>query len=187
MNLRARIRRWHSPTIFTLIALCFLLPFGTVFFVGGCGGTNLNSSTKFTGVQLVTGTVPHGGRDPDCKRDISICVERAGGLVTDLAFGAAIVGLFLGLLGVARGPGWCAAVGLGALLVLPLSLMNLAEDNVSLHTGYPIALLLLLWAGVLHLLRAAKRVRTRRDSTGPPFLWGHPRIGPSPYEGDPYV
>jgi hypothetical protein len=187
MNLRARIHRWHSPTIFTLVALCFLLPFGTVFFVGGCSGTRLHSSTKFTGVQLVTGTVPHGGKDPDCKRDISVCVERAGGMAADFAFGAAIAGLFLGLLGIARGPGWCAVVGLGALLVLPLGLMNLQEDDVSLHTGYPIALLLFLWAGVVHLRRAVKRAGAPRKQTGPPFLWGHPRIGPPPYEGEHHV
>jgi hypothetical protein len=185
MNLNARIHRWHSPSVFTLIVLCFLLPFGTVFVVGGCDGTNLHSSTKFTGAQLVTHTVPHGGKDPDCSRDISVCVERAGSTAAGVAFGAAIVGLLLGLLGIARGPGWCAFVGLGALLMLGLSLSNLEEDSFSVHGGYWLTLLLFLWAGLLHLRRAAKR--TRRTDRPNSFLWGQPHIGQPPSQGGPYV
>jgi hypothetical protein len=197
MKLRARIHRWHSPTVFTLIALCFLLPFGTVFVVGGCGGTNLNSSTKFTGAQLVTRTVAHGGRDPDCGRDISVCVEQAAATAAEVAFGAAIVGLILGLLGIARGPGWCAAVGLFALLVLWMSLSNLQEDSLSTHAGYSLALLLFLWAGLVHLRRAVKRARAPGRPSFPPGSeppywppppsWGRPRIGPPPYEGKPHA
>lgn len=186
MNLRARIHRWHSPSLFTLIALCFLLPFATVFVVGGCGGTNLDSSTKFTGAQLVTHTVPNGGKDPDCSRDISVCVERVGATTADVAFGAAIVGLILGLLGIARGPGWCAFVGLGAMVVLFLSLASLSEDEFSLHAGYWLVLLLFLWAGVVHLRRAFRRARTPRG-TAPPLLWGHPPISTPPSQGGPDV
>jgi hypothetical protein len=187
MNLRTRIHRWHSPTVFTLIALCFLLPFGTVFVVGGCDGTNLNSSTKFTGAQLVTRTVPHGGRDPDCQRDISVCVERAGATAAEIAFGAAIVGLILGLLGIARGPGWCAAVGLFTLLVLWMSLSNLQEDSFSTHAGYSLALLLFLWAGLVHLRRAVKRSRAPDRSEEPLSIWSRPPPSPPAPEGEPHV
>jgi hypothetical protein len=185
MTLGARIHRWHSPTIFTLIALCFLLPFATVF-ANGCD-SNLQSSTRFTGAQLVTHTVPAGGRDPSCGRDISVCVERAGATTADVAFGAAIVGLILGVLGIARGPGWCASVGLGALVVLFGGLASLSDDDFSLHAGYWLALLLFLWAGLVHLRRAWKRARRPPERTQPLFLWGQPRIDPPPFKGEPHV
>lgn len=172
MTTRDRIHRWHSPTVFALIALCFLLPFGTVFVVGGCGGTNLDSSTKFTGAQLVTHTVPHGGRDPSCSRDISVCVEGSSATAAEVAFGAAIVGLVLGLLGIVRGPGWCTAVGIWALVATGFDLSGLSEDDVSLHGGYWLALLLFVWAGLVHVRRALKRARARshQTPTGPPYL-----------------
>ena len=53
MDARALIRRWHSPVLFGLIGLCFLLPFATV----SCDG----AETTFTGAQLVTWSVPEGG------------------------------------------------------------------------------------------------------------------------------
>lgn len=187
MTLRDRVRRWHSPTVFTLIALCFLLPFATVFVVGGCGVKKVDSRTKFTGVQLVTHSVPKGGKDPGCSHDISVCVERAGATTADVAFGAAIVGLILGLLGIERGPGWCAMLGLGALLWLGLGLANLADDAANLHAGYGLALLLFLWAGLVHLRRAAKRMRSPHRRTQPVFLRGHSRIDPPTLEGDHYV
>ena len=184
MALRAHFHRWHSPSLFTLIALCFLLPFATVF-TNGCD-SNVQSSTRFTGAQLVTHTVPQGGKDSSCGHDISVCVERTGTPTADIAFGAAIVGMVLGLLGIARGPGWCAFVGLGALLVLFMNLASLQADDFSLHKGFVLALLLFLWAGVVHLRRAAKRGRTP-PKQAQPFLWGQPRLGPPPSEGGPYV
>jgi hypothetical protein len=149
------IHRWHSPSLFALIALCFLLPFATVF-VSGCD-TSLHSSTRFTGAQLITHTVPPGGRDPSCSRDISVCVERAGAYAADVAFGAAIVGLVLGLLGIARGPGWCATIGIASLVTLFARLSHLSEDEFSLHAGFWLALLLFVWAGIVHLRRWIKR------------------------------
>jgi hypothetical protein len=157
MTLSARIHRWHSPTVFGLIALCFVLPFATVF-TDGCD-SSAQSTTTFTGVQLITRTVPRGGHDASCGRDMSDCVEQTGATTAAFAFGAAIVGLFLGLLGIARGPGWCASVGLGALVVLFGQLMTLDEDDFDLHGGYWLALLLFLWAGVVHLRRAVRRAR----------------------------
>jgi hypothetical protein len=185
MTLRARIHRWHSPSIFTLIALCFLLPFATVF-ASGCD-SNLQSSTRFTGAQLVTRTVPAGGRDPSCGRDISVCVERAGATTAEVAFGAAIVGLIFGLLGIARGPGWCASLGLGALLVLFGNLGSLSNDDFSLHAGYWLALLLFLWAGLVHLRRARKRAHALHESTEPVSQWGHPPNRYPPSQGEPHV
>jgi hypothetical protein len=88
-----------------------------------------------------------------------VCVERAGATTADVALGAAIVGLILGLLGFARGPGWCAAVGLGALLTLAVDLVSLSNDDESLHAGFWLALLLFTWAGLVHLRRALKRAR----------------------------
>jgi hypothetical protein len=160
MTPRDRIHRWHSPTLFTLIALCFLLPFATVF-VSGCG-TRVASTTTFTGAQLVMHTVPRGGSDPSCSRDISVCVEQTSSTTADVVFGAAIIGLLLGVLGFVRGPGWCAAVGLCAFATLFLQLMGssgLSEDDVSLHGGFWLILVLFTWAGVVHLRRALKRAR----------------------------
>jgi hypothetical protein len=185
MTLRARIHRWHSPSLFTLIALCFLLPFATVF-ANGCE-SRVHSSTRFTGVQLVTHTVPRGGKDPGCSRDISVCVERTGATTAQVAFGAAIVGLLLGLLDVARGAGWCASVGLGALAALFVNLATLPADDFSLHAGYWLALLLFFWAGLVHLRRAAKRARARGRPTEPVLLWGRPPISQPPSEGEPNV
>src|SRR6516165_5519439 len=109
MPTRDRISRWLSPSLFTLIALCFLLPFATV----SCDDAN----TTFTGAQLVTHTVPRGGvldEAPECSTDISVCVERNASTTATIALFAALIGLALGLIGVGRGPGWCAAVGFGA-------------------------------------------------------------------------
>jgi hypothetical protein len=186
MALRAHFHRWHSPSLFTLIALCFLLPFATVFVVSGCG-TQPESSTKFTGAQLVTHTVPDGGKDPDCSRDISVCVERAGATTADVAFGAAILGLILGLLGIERGPGRCASLGLGALVWLFGDFVTLTDDDFSPHAGYWLALLLFLWAGLVHLRRAWRRRHPARRTMEPLFLWGQPRLGPPPSEGGPHV
>jgi hypothetical protein len=185
MTLRALIHRWHSPSIFTLIALCFLLPFATVF-ASGCE-SNLHSSTRFTGAQLVTHTVPQGGKDPSCSRDISVCVEQSGATTADIAFGAAIVGLILELLGISRGPGWCASVGLGALVVLFGNLANLSADDFTLHAGYWLALLLFFWAGVVHLRRAWKRAHSRHRPTQRVSLWGQLQIGTPPFKGEPNV
>jgi hypothetical protein len=176
MTIRDRIHRWHSPSLFALIALCFLLPFATVF-VSGCD-TSLHSSTRFTGAQLVTRTVPRGGVDPSCSHDISVCVEQAGATTADVAFGAAVIGLVLGLLGIARGPGWCAAVGLGALATLFLQFLQspgLSEDDFSLHSGFWFTLLLFAWAGVVHLRRAWRRARSKRLKRPPASAGGGDR------------
>jgi hypothetical protein len=148
-------RRWLSPTLFALIGLCFLLPFATV----SCDG----ASTSFTGVQLVTRAVPHGGvlhEAPDCSADIGTCVEQQGSLTAQVALAFAILGFAFGLLGVVRGPGWCAAITLGALVTLALQPFDVGPD-VTLHSGMELALVLGLWATALHAWRTWRR-RHRR-------------------------
>ena len=138
-----------------MIAVCFALPFATV----SCD----NASTTFTGIQLVTHTVPRGGvldEAPDCSTDISACVERDASTTATIAFALALGGLVLGLLGFVRGPGWCAAGGAGALLVLPFEGPWLGPD-VAMHYGWDLAVSLAVLAGCVHLRRAWRR-RARR-------------------------
>jgi len=161
MNLRDRLSRWLSPSLFALVGLSFLLPFATV----SCD----NASTTFTGVQLVTHTVPRGGvldEAPDCSTDISVCIERETAPTATIAIAAVFAGLLLGLLGVVRGPGWCAAVGFGALLVLPFEGPFLGPD-VTMHYGWDLALTLSGVAGCLHIRRAWRRRRPRRQPRSP--------------------
>jgi hypothetical protein len=158
MTARNHISRWLSPSLFGLIALCFVLPFATV----SCDG----ATTTFTGIQLVTHTVPRGGvldEPPDCTGDISGCVEHEGSTIAGIALAAALLGAVLGVLGVARGPGWCAAVGFGALLVLPFRGPFLGPD-VAMHDGWGYALTLCGVAGLLHMRRAWRRRRARRHA-----------------------
>jgi hypothetical protein len=162
MTVRDRIHRWLSPSLFALIAVCFLLPFATV----SCD----DASTTFTGVQLVTNTVPRGGvlgEAPDCATDISVCVEREAAPTATIALAAALVGLILGVLGVVRGPGWCATVAFGALLVLPFEGPFLFGPDVTMHDGWVLALSLSGVAGCVHIRRARRRRRPRRQPRGP--------------------
>jgi hypothetical protein len=150
-------RRWLSPTLFALIALCFLLPFATV----SCD----KASTSFTGVQLVTRTVPQGGvldEAPDCSSDISACVERESSLTAELALGLSLVGLVLGLFGVVKGPGWVASATLGALVTLALEPFDTLGPDITLHSGLKLALLLAAAVAAVHGRRAWRRRRLRR-------------------------
>jgi hypothetical protein len=133
-----------------------MLPFATV----SCD----NASTTFTGTQLVTHTVPRGGvldEAPDCSTDISVCVERDGATTATIALIAALFGLLLGLLRIVRGPGWCALVAFGALLVLPFKGPVLGPD-VTMHVGWVLALCLSGFAGCVHVRRAWRRRQVRR-------------------------
>jgi len=156
MHTRSTLRRWLSPTLFAVIGVCFLLPFATV----SCDG----ATTTFTGIQLVTRTVPQGGaveEGSDCSADLSTCVENNGSNTATLAFVVALIGLALGLFGIARGPGWCALVGLVAMLALPL---EAGFADVWFHAGYVLALILFAVTGVLHLVLALRRWRRRRKA-----------------------
>ena len=150
-------RRWLSPTLFALIALCFLLPFGTV----SCD----NASTSFTGVELVTRTVPEGGvlaEAPDCSTDISMCVERQASLTAQVALALALIGLVLGFLGAMKGPGWVASGTFTALVALALEPFDMLGPDVTLRSGIKLALLLSVWLCALHGWRARRRRRIRR-------------------------
>ena len=149
----ARAQRWLSPAVFALAVLAFLLPFATV----SCDG----AETSFTGMQLVTRTVPPGGpieEAPDCNADISDCVEERSSTFAEAAFAAALLGLALGIFGKRKGPGWCATVGLLAVLGIGMQAVEPLGPEVTFHAGYWLALVLFLWAA-LHALRAAFRRR----------------------------
>jgi hypothetical protein len=151
---RTTTGRLLSPTLFAVIALAFFLPFATV----SCDG----ATTHTTGIQLVTHTVPHGGQldlPGDCEGSIGQCVEHKASTTATVAFAAALVGLVLGLLGIVRGPGWCALVGLIALFVMPFE--GLFAD-ISLEAGWVIAFFGFLAAGIGHGVWALRRGRRRR-------------------------
>jgi hypothetical protein len=148
------IGRMLSPTLFAVIALAFFLPFATV----SCDG----ATTHTTGIQLVTRTVPNGGKLDlygDCEGSIGQCVEAKASNTATVAFVAALVGLVLGLLGIVRGPGWCGLVGFVAIFALPFE--GLFAD-ISLEAGWVIAWFGFLAAGIGHAVWALRRGRRRR-------------------------
>jgi hypothetical protein len=158
-SVRSTSQRWLSPTLFALIGLAFLLPFATV----SCD----SAKTTFTGVQLVTHTVPDGGvvhEAPDCSAHIGTCVEHASSTTATVALVMAIVGLVLGLFGIARGPGWCALVGFGAIAWLPFE-GGLLGPDVTLRSGWQLAFYGFLLVGLLHVRRAWVRRRSNRRKT----------------------
>jgi hypothetical protein len=151
----SRVRRFISPSLFALVVLSFALPFATV----SCD----SATTTFTGIQLVTRTVPRGGvvdEAPDCSTSIGVCVERAGSTPATIALLAALVGLALGLLGMSKGPGWCAGVCVLALLVVFFRAFASFAD-VHFLAGFQLALLLAFVACALHIRRAWRRRRSR--------------------------
>ena len=145
-------KRWLSPSLFALAALCFALPFATV----SCD----DAKTTFTGLQLVTHTVPHGGaieEEPDCYGEIAKCVERKASTAAGLTLVVVLLGVALGCLGFVRGPGWCAFGGLLGFFYLG----TIDFFSVTYRTGFVLSLLLVAVAGVLHLGRAIGRFRRR--------------------------
>jgi hypothetical protein len=174
MNARL-IRRWHSPTLFALIGLCFLLPFATV----SCDG----AETTFTGAQLATWQVPEGG---------VVDGGELGRLVEDEASGAAaamlavsVLGLLLGAIG-RPGGGWCAVAGLAALVRLTWSAATVFGPEVTFHEGYGLMFFLFLWIVVLHTNRAWKRRRRRKRAPGARRVVPPPApVGPPARKSDP--
>jgi hypothetical protein len=187
MDVHAATHRWLSPSLFALVALCFFLPFATV----SCD----DASTSFTGVQLVTHTVPKGGlvhEGADCSSDISVCVERDGATTATVVLAIALLGVLLGLLGIARGPGWAAAVGAIALIKLQFAGGFIFGPDIYTHSGYQLALLLFAFAGCLHIRRAYRRKRPRSQPQGPLsvhlnalFVYGLMALGCSILAGGP--
>jgi hypothetical protein len=165
----AAFKRWLSPSIFALAALAFLLPFATV----SCD----QAQTTFSGVQLVTRTVPHGGTVdvPECTDrfeggdpvTLGGCVEATASTAATVALVAVVLGFILGAFGIARGPGWCALVSLGAMwYVKGVTVL----DDVNYRAGSNVLLGLLICAGVLHGYRALTRwqakKRARKEAIG---------------------
>jgi len=145
---RRAITRWHSTTVFALIGLAFLLPFATVT-VGGCGPTT--TTTTFSGAQLVTWSVPHNAG-----------TSTTASAAATAALVAAVLGFVLAAFAVAKGPGWCAAAGLSATLLLGAAVSSNA-DSVRFHSGYKLILFLFLWAAAIQARRAwRRRVGARR-------------------------
>jgi hypothetical protein len=161
MDVHTATHRWLSPSLFAMIGLCFFLPFATV----SCD----NATTSFTGAQLLTHTVPAGGvlhEGPDCSTDISVCVERQAADTATVALAAAAFGLLLGLLGIAGGPGWLAAVGSVALLSLPLD-GGMFGPDIYFHSGYSTAVLIFVFLWCLHIRRFWRRRHPRLRPQGP--------------------
>jgi hypothetical protein len=160
MDLRSFIRRWHSPTIFALVGLCFLLPFATV----SCD----DAKTTFTGAQLVTWSVPEGGVVDG--EELGARVENDASALATATLAVASVGFLLGILGL-RGGGWCAAIGLATTLLMARSAVDVFGPEVTFHEGYTLTLLLFLWALVLHAARAWRRRRQHGSHRGSEPYW----------------
>jgi hypothetical protein len=139
-----------SPALFALVCISFALPFATV----SCD----SAKTSFTGVQLITYTVPHGGAvdSSDCGGDISACVEHDASWLAILALVMAAAGLGFGVSGREKGPGWFATGGFLALLGIAFQGM-LSFATVEYRLGFWSMLLLFLWAMCLHARRALRR------------------------------
>jgi hypothetical protein len=156
---RGFVARWHVPTVFAAVVIAFCFPFATV----SCD----SAATTFTGVQLVTHTVPHGGKisndDDSGASDISDRVEGQSSFTATLVLLVALTGVALGVARKRR-TGWCALVGLVLTLVLGAN-TDLAE--VTYRWGYWSTLLLFVWACLVHLGRASRR---RWSSLPPPSV-----------------
>ena len=151
--------RWHLPTVFAAVFIAFCFPFATV----SCD----SAETTFTGMQLVTHTVPHGGQisneDTSGSSDIGDRVESRSSITATLMLLVALAGVVLAVRR-KRGTGWCALVGLVLTLVLGAN-TDLAE--VTYRWGYWSTLLLFTWACLVHIGRAARR---RMSSLPPPSV-----------------
>src|SRR5439155_21775599 len=125
-------KRVHSPLTFGLIVLAFFLPFATV----SCG----DAQTTFTGVQLVTRTVPQGGviDDEGDRADISDRVEDEDSTLAAITLGLAVLGVALGVRGIQKGPGWCGSAGVLATLGLDRRSigLELGGRTIDRHSGY---------------------------------------------------
>jgi hypothetical protein len=151
------VARWHLPTVFAAVFLAFCLPFATV----SCNG----AETTFTGMQLVTHTVPHGGTFEDedgRKSELSDRVERKSSIPAAIVLLLAAAGLGFGLLGTRR-TGWCASLGLLFTVILGMNTGGgfLSGPDVTYHGGYWSTLLLFVWACLVHIGRGIRNLLGR--------------------------
>jgi hypothetical protein len=160
MTGRFSAQRHLGPVLFGLTILAFLLPFATV----SCNG----AETTFTGVQLVTKTVPAGGI-VDGKQ-LGDHVEEEASSLAMAAFASAVVGFFLTALGRVKGPGWLAAAGLTSTLLLGSDGFDIYGPTITYRAGYVLTLFLFTAASFLFAARAIKRRRARKrvGATGQP-------------------
>jgi hypothetical protein len=153
-------RRFLSPSLFALAAVSFLLPFFTV-------SCESSPPATFTGFELVTRSVPEPTEpglpyaSRDCGENPKPCIEGVAGDTALVAFVAALLGVVLGWRGIVRGPGWCALVGLGGALLIPIELSS-DFDRVDARPGWLLATAFFLTVGVVHLRRAWKRGKVKR-------------------------
>ena len=151
MKRRGTFWRGLSSTTFALIGLCFFLSFATV----SCG----SGTTTFTGAQLVTQTVPPGGRikEEKCKGELADCVEGSSSSKATLTLLAAALGSLLAAFGASKGRGWCAVGGLFATLLLASPAFDLHGPTVRFHLGYDLVLLLFFLLCLGHLAQAIRK------------------------------
>ena len=103
----------------------------------------------------------------DCGKDISACVEDDGSPYAAIALLVAVLGLVLGLVGKAKGPGWCGAGGLIAMLLIGLKGSEPLGPSVTFRVGYWFILLLFFVVICLHAAQAMRRRRAaRREPAG---------------------
>jgi hypothetical protein len=158
-GLRRAVARWHLPTVFAAVFVAFCLPFATV----SCNG----AETTFTGMQLVSHTVPDGGtfadEDTGRRSEISDRVESRSSITATLVLIAAALGLGLALAR-RRGTGWCAGLGLVFALFLGANTGDsfLSGPDVTYHWGYWSTLLVFVWACLVQIGRAILRRRRER-------------------------
>ena len=152
MSARFSTQRHLGPALFGLTLLAFLLPFATV----SCG----QAETTFTGIQLVTETVPGGG-SVNGGEQLGEEVEAEASPLAMAAFAAAVVGLVVTALGVVKGPGWLAAAGLISTLLLGSDGLDPFGPTINFRVGYVLTLLLFIALSVLFAARAIKRRRAK--------------------------
>jgi len=109
--------------------------------------------------------VPEGG--PVEGRQLGDRVEDETSPQAAATLAIAALGLLIGVLGLPRGEGWCAAAGIVTTLLM-LQGIDLFGADVTIHTGYSLTLLLFVWAAVLHCLRRLARRRQRSTRAQPP-------------------
>ena len=143
-----------TPVLFAVAGLAFLLPGATV---SACG---LSNDSTFTGIQLVTHTAPSPGPYVyECTNDPSGWLNLWGPLLAAIVLTAAVLGFLLSAIHARAGPGWCAAMGLLALLFAGASFLGPFGPAADPHSGYWVVLLAFVTAGVSQLIRSRRSVR----------------------------
>jgi hypothetical protein len=147
-----------SVTLYAAIALCFLLPFGTV----SCGG---DDRVSLTGVQLATWSVPGAGQTSGGP-NLAQQVEDGGSFMAFLALVAVLTALGLSR---TRYLGSRLLSALAALLLLLWLPVKAAAElaDIELGVGFVFACVLLLFASGVESTRLVRRRRSRADARDP--------------------